>query len=32
MIGGRVAYKLEDIERWIEEQYRADDTAVQRVG
>jgi predicted DNA-binding transcriptional regulator AlpA len=32
MIGGRVAYKLEDVEAWIEEQYRADDTAVQRVG
>jgi predicted DNA-binding transcriptional regulator AlpA len=27
MIGGRVAYKLEDIEQWIEAQYRADHTA-----
>jgi predicted DNA-binding transcriptional regulator AlpA len=26
MIGGRVAYKLEDVEAWIEQQYAADHT------
>ena len=24
-LGGRVAYKLEDVEQWIESQYNADD-------
>jgi predicted DNA-binding transcriptional regulator AlpA len=30
-IGGRVCYKLEDVEQWIEAQYN-DDTAGQRAG
>ena len=30
-IGGRVVYKLEDIERWLEQAYN-DDTAGQRAG
>jgi predicted DNA-binding transcriptional regulator AlpA len=30
-IGGRVAYRLEDVEQWIEQAYN-DDTAGQRAG
>jgi predicted DNA-binding transcriptional regulator AlpA len=31
LLGGRVCYKVEDVEAWLEQQYN-DDTAGQRVG